>query len=434
MVKDTILYDRLGVSSNASDKELKKAYHKLSMKWHPDKNKSNDAKEKFQEISEAYSILSDKEKRNIYDQVGINMTKNGGDVPMDPSDIFKHFMSSMGGMGGFPFGSSSFSSGFGEHFGGGFAGNPFNSNMGSNNSNNSVYENCVVQLDVSLEELYNEKTVNINYQQSCFCKKCNGYGTKDGKNSKCSKCNGSGKVRITRQIGSMIQQIIRSCPECNGTGEKVNKDNMCEHCNGKKFKVKNKSMEFVLNKKFGEGNNITIKEKGNIYKDVKTDLIIQIKEKPHLIFTKIDNDLHMQINIKLYQLLFGLNKYITHLDGRKLFINIPKFSFEDFNEELLYSVSNEGFGANSNLILHFTIDNINTNVLEENEKTILKKLLVKCDLNEFKKEVSILKEKDNLVQTNIKKYVMNKNNNYQNNHFQTNHFEMDDEASECTTQ
>ena len=100
MVKDTILYDRLGVNSNATDKELKKAYHKLSMKWHPDKNKSDNAKEKFQEISEAYSILTDKEKRNIYDQVGIDMTKNGGEAPVDPADIFKHFMGSMGGMGG----------------------------------------------------------------------------------------------------------------------------------------------------------------------------------------------------------------------------------------------------------------------------------------------------------------------------------------------
>ena len=105
MVKDTILYDRLGVSSNASDKELEKAYHKLSMKWHPDKNKVMKQK-KFKQC-EAYSILTDKEKRNIYDQVGIDMTKNGGEAPMDPSDIFKHFMSSMGGMEGFPFGSSS---------------------------------------------------------------------------------------------------------------------------------------------------------------------------------------------------------------------------------------------------------------------------------------------------------------------------------------
>merc|ERR1711935_651155 len=193
MVKDTILYDRLGVSLNASDKEMKKAYYKLSMKWRPDKNNSNDAKLKYQEISEAYSILTNKEKRNIYDQVGIDMTKNGGEVPVDPSDIFKHFMSGMSGMDGFPFGSSGFGNvKFGGPFGGGPQENPFGSSMGANNTNNSSYENCFVQLDVSLEDLYNEKTINIKYKQRCFCKNCNGYGTKDSSKSKCNKCNGTG--------------------------------------------------------------------------------------------------------------------------------------------------------------------------------------------------------------------------------------------------
>ena len=150
------------------------------MKWHPDKNNSNDAKEKFQEISEAYSILADKEKRNIYDQVGIDMTKNGGGVQLTHL-IFLNILWGvwgewgMGGMGGFPFGSSSFgSSGFAGPFGGRFEGNPFGDSMGTSNSNNSNYENCFVQLDVELEDLYNKKTVTVNYKQQCYCKKCNG--------------------------------------------------------------------------------------------------------------------------------------------------------------------------------------------------------------------------------------------------------------------
>lgn len=438
MVKDTILYDRLGVQSTASDKELKKAYHKLSMKWHPDKNKSNEAKEKFQGISEAYSILSDKEKKNIYDQVGIDMTKNGGETPMDPSEIFKHFMSSMGGMGGmggFPFRSSSFgNSPFGESFGGGGEEHPFSSFMGTPRQNNTNYENCVVQLDVSLEDLYNEKTVTVNYKQQCVCKKCNGNGTKDGSKPECSKCNGTGQARITRRIGNMIQQIVRSCPDCNGTGQKVSGDNICDDCNGTKFKVKNKSMEFVLNRKIGEGNNITIKEKGNIYIDKKTDLIIQIKEKNHPIFTKIGQNLHLQVNIKLYQLLFGLNKSITHLDGRKLFINIPHFSYLNMDEDIVYAINNEGFSNDGKIILHFTIDNIDTARLEDNERTILKKLLVKCDLSEFKEEVSILKDKNNLVKTNIKKYKIKESDynqpqfNDNQQHFNNHHFEMDEDG------
>lgn len=439
MVKDTILYDRLGVSSNANEKELKKAYHKLSMKWHPDKNNSDGAKEKFQEISEAYSILSDKSKRNVYDQVGIDMTKNGGEMPVDPSDIFKHFMSSMGGMDGFPFGRPSFGGAFSGPFGGPFAGsfgggfqeNPFGPNMAANHNNVSDYKDCFVQLDVSLEDLYNEKTVNVEYNSSFFCKECDGYGTKNKSKSNCNTCDGSGKARITRKIGNMIQQIIRSCPDCNGTGEKIEPDNICKYCNGDKFKNKNRSIEFVLNKNYDEGNNITIKGKGNVYRDRKTDLIIKIVEKEHPVFTKLGNNLHMSVNIKLYQLLFGLNKSITHLDGRKLFINIPKFYFNNFDEDLQYSVNNEGFSGKGNLILHITIDNINTTVLQENEATVLKKLLVKCDLNEFKKEVNILKNKDTLVKTNISKYIPNNTRDY---HQQEHVFETDDEQPECVTQ
>ena len=166
------------------------------------------------------------------------MTKNGGEAPMDPSDIFKHFMSSMGGWEVFPFGSSGFgSSGFGG---------PFEEDLKETlaliwallNSNNTNYENCFVQLDVELEDLYNQKTVNVEYQQQCYCKKCNGYGTKDGSKSECSKCNGTGQVRITRQLGNMIQQIVRSCPDCNGTGERVSKNNICDSCNGKNLKLK----------------------------------------------------------------------------------------------------------------------------------------------------------------------------------------------------
>ena len=448
MVKDTILYDRLGVSSTASDKELKKAYHKLSMKWHPDKNNSDEAKEKFQDISEAYSILSDKEKRNIYDQVGIEMTKNGGQAPVDPADIFKHFM---GSMGGFPFGSSGFgSSGFGEAFGGGFGGNPFGGAQGSRNRDTENYENCVVQLDVSLEELYNEATVRVNYKQKCYCKNCNGNGTKDGSKSECSKCNGSGKATIVRQMGNMIQQITRTCPDCNGTGENVASNNRCEYCNGSKFKVKDRGMDFKLNKKFGEGNNITIKEKGNIYKKLKTDLIIVIKEKDHPVFTRIDDDLHILLNIKLYQLIFGLNTSIKHLDGRNLFVNINKIDVKKLDDDILYSIKNEGLRNNGSLIIHLNVENVNTSKLEENEKTILKKLLVKCDIEEFKKEVGLLKDKDNLVKTNVKKYVMSNNsrsntnsspNRFNRNEFNPNNFppgfdpsDFEDAPGGCATQ
>ena len=358
MVRDTILYDRLGVNENASEKDIKKSYHKLSMKWHPDKNDSKEAKTKFQELSEAYSILSDKEKRNTYDQVGIDMLKNGADGPnIDPSEIFKHFMGGMGGMGGFsPFGGM-----------GGFS--PF----GSNSQNTSDdYEDCVSEVYVSIDQIYKEESININYKQKVYCKKCNGFGTKDGKESICSKCKGSGKVTIVRQMGNMIQQIVRSCEDCNGTGQRVSNNNKCAECNGMKFKTKNKNIDLQLNKNIQKNQKIILKEKGNIFKNIKTNLVIIVREKEHHIFTRNKNDLHMNMNIKLYQLLFGLNKSLKHMDNRKLFININPFELNNLDDKLIYVVNGEGMTKSGNLYIHFTIDNINMSKLEEKMKTILK--------------------------------------------------------------
>lgn len=399
MVRDTILYDRLGVQSDSTDKEIKKAYHKLSLKWHPDKNKSEEADLKFKEISEAYNILSDPEKRKMYDQIGVDMLKNGAEGPQfDPNDIFQQFMSQMGG--------SPFGGGF-NPFGGG---SPFGDNPSHNNN-----EDCNVELAVSLDEIYNEVEKTINYKQKNYCKKCNGNGTKSGKSSKCSSCNGTGKTVIVRQIGNMIQQMVRSCQECNGSGESVNNNDKCNECNGNKYHYKDKVFKFTLKKGLSEGNKISIRGEGHHFNNEKTNLNIFIKEKPHHTFTRNGNDLHMDLNIRLYQLLFGFKKVIKHLDGRELLVILDKIKINSFSDDIVYIIKNEGMydmnNNRGNIVVKINIEPIDLTKLEDTELTVLKKLLVKLDIEEYKRETHITNNQNNYIKTKLKRYEQS-NNNY----------------------
>ena len=179
MVHDAKLYDELGVSPSANEEEIKKAYRKMSIKWHPDKNPDNkeEATKNFQRISEAYSILSDREKRQNYDQFGMDFVNNQNDGGVDPSDIFSQFF----GNGGSPFG--------------------FNFNHGGQRQ--KPQEDIQLKLNVTLEQIYNEETVEINYSHKIYCKTCNGTGNKNKKKSKCTSCNGKGKKIQVIRMGPM---------------------------------------------------------------------------------------------------------------------------------------------------------------------------------------------------------------------------------------
>jgi len=273
MVKDTKLYDLLDVNINCNDNELKKAYRTKSMKWHPDRNKSKEATAKFQEISEAYSILSDNEKRKLYDTIGLDILKTGTDgPPVDPSKIFEQFFGNMGGFGGF--------SGFGD----------FNSFPFKNRRQQQPQEkvdDCEVDKYVTLEDIYNSKTVRVEYTQKNYCVDCDGYGTKNKTSSKCKTCNGQGKVMEMRQFGpGMIQQTVVECKDCRGTGQLLDKDNICLTCNGNKFHLKKKNISIPLKRELSNGSKIKLNNKGHNLKSGKTNLIITIKEKPHNLFKK----------------------------------------------------------------------------------------------------------------------------------------------------
>lgn len=370
MVKDTKLYDILEVSPNATEQEINKAFYKLSKVWHPDKNahRIEEATKKFQEISEAKNILSDPQKREMYDKFGTTQEQPGG-PGFDPADLFGQMFNNMGGMPGMP--------------------NFFR-------QQNNQQEDCIVEQVVSLDDLYNNKKVNIKYKHKVFCGKCNGTGTKDGKASDCSGCGGKGqKIRIIRQ-GPMIQQLVSPCDECHGSGETSgkNNDNKCSDCNGNKLLIKETLFEFQLNKNMTNNQKILVNDKGHILKNGRTNLIIIIKEQPHPIFKRQGNDLHMDIKLRLFQAIYGFTKMITHLDGRNILVKYDKMIR---NMKTLIKVKNEGIGNGGHLYIHISTCMPKIEKLDEQENTILKKLLVKAHISEFQKEQNIIKNSDKLV-------------------------------------
>jgi DnaJ-class molecular chaperone len=391
MVKDTKLYDVLDVQPNATDKEINKAYLKLSKIWHPDKNPDNleEATKKFQEISEAKVILSDPEKREMYDKFGT--TEDQG----------------MGGPGGPGFNPADI---FGSMFG--------NMNMPGMNMPNfrqQRQEDCIVEHIASLDDLYNNRTVHIRYRHKIYCAKCNGSGSKDGKSADCSGCGGKGqKVRIIRQ-GNMIQQMIGACDECNGTGEKINKDNQCSDCLGNKVLLKDTMFEFNLNKNMTNNQKLLINDRGHHFKDKKTNLIIVLKEQPHPIFKRHGNDLHINIKLRLFQAVYGFTKMVTHLDGRNILVKYDKMIK---NMKTLIKVKNEGMNKDGHLFIHISTCMPKIDKLDENENIILKKLLIKAHLSEYQKEQNINKNIDKLHSVSLEEIdeTDDENDNDNENH------------------
>lgn len=289
------LYDLLGADPKATDAELKKAYRKKALALHPDKGGDP---EQFKEVTNAYEMLSDPDRREMYDRFGEEALNEGmGAGGMNPEDLFSQLF---GGAGGF--------------FGGG-GGRPRGPKRG---------KDLVHHIPVTLEELFSGKLTKLALKKHVICSKCEGRGGKEGAVKECNTCHGQGVKVVLRQLGPMVQQIQQQCPDCQGTGEIINPKDRCKVCNGQKVTQERKVLEVRIDKGMEDGQQITFKEEADQAPNIiPGDVIIIVNEKPHPRFKRKLNDLFVDVEIDLLSALAGGKVYIDHLDDHALSVELP---------------------------------------------------------------------------------------------------------------
>ena len=297
-------YDGLGGGKSASPDELKSAYRKLAVKYHPDKNPGDKAAEdKFKEASEAYGVLSDKSKKENYDNFGHAAFESGG---------------GRGGFGGFGgFSGADFSDIF-EDFFGDFGGG---SSRRTSRKNNNRGSDLRYDLSISLEEAYSGKKQNIQFSTTEKCNTCKGNGSKPGFNpDRCTYCGGNGKVR-TNQGFFTVQQ---TCPQCAGSGEEIT--NPCNDCSGQGNKQSSKKISVTIPKGVDDGTRIRLAGKGEAGTRGGTsgDLYLFINVESHQVFRRSDVNLFFEFPISIADAALGSTIEIPTIDGGKAKIKIPE--------------------------------------------------------------------------------------------------------------
>lgn len=299
-------YEVLGVDKNASADEIKKAYRKAALKYHPDKNPGDkEAEEKFKEAAEAYDVLSNPDKKARYDQFGHEGMNAGG------------FGGSGGGFGGgFSMEDifSNFGDIFGGHFGGGFGG--FGGSGGGRTRVNRGSD-LRIKVKLTLKEVVNGTTKKLKINKQIACDQCGGTGAKDKDSySTCSTCHGSGYV--TQVVNTFFgrTQTTQPCPTCHGEGKVITSP--CPKCNGEGIVRGEEVIEIRIPAGVGEGMQLTVSGKGNAARHggINGDLLVLIEEEPDKNLIRDGNDLIYNLNITIPQAVLGASVEIPTVDAK----------------------------------------------------------------------------------------------------------------------
>lgn len=297
-------YEVLGVSKGASDDEIKKAYRKLAKKYHPDMNPGDkEAEGKFKEVNEAYSILSDKEKRARYDQFG--------HAGVDPN---YGAGGPGGGFGGFDMGDIDLGDIFGSFFGGGFGG--FGGG-GQRRNGPQKGESLRANLTITFEEAAFgcEKEINLNRTEECDA--CHGSGCEPGTTAEtCPDCRGTGVVRVQQRTGGFAFSSTAPCSRCRGTGKIIHSP--CKSCGGSGSVKKSKRITVTIPAGIDDGQAISLRGQGNAGKNggPAGDLIVGVRVKPHPQFRRDGTTVLYEQPVSFFQAAMGAELEIPTIDGK----------------------------------------------------------------------------------------------------------------------
>lgn len=295
----TDFYETLGVSKGASDKDLKSAFRRLAMKYHPDKNPDDtDAERRFKEINEAYETLKDPQKRAAYDQFG-------------------HAAFEQGGPGGFGGGAGGFSDIFEDIFGEMMGGGRSRRSAGGRERGADLRYN----MEITLEEAFAGKTAQIRVPTSVQCEECSGSGARPGSRPvTCTTCHGSGRVRASQGFFS----VERTCPTCHGRGEIIS--DPCPKCSGQGRVTEERSLSVNIPAGIEDGTRIRLAGEGEagLRGGPSGDLYIFLSVKPHEFFQRDGADLYCIVPISMTTAALGGQFDVVTLDGAKTRVKVPE--------------------------------------------------------------------------------------------------------------